>query len=274
MVKDRTDIRQGSFSLRFTRNTTIKVPYDSSGNIRRIYDEYRDDADTIRPPVFLDDPAFRRRVVWLEVDPLLYDQFGKTITSASVTVRKSYAMAGQADFREAVRFQASEVQDGEAFTKYVLYPYLGDTSPTGDDFEYRMVWNFVGGRVLTMPPTADGYLASRDDTVQVSPPVEVAVTEVEIDRPSMESASMRRAEVQFRFRLLGRNDTKSVGLHVTRGPDVLPVSLLHDPGTMPERRIVWTANDTQVTCEPWQPLDQIHILLNGVATSATAEACR
>jgi hypothetical protein len=85
---------------------------------------------------------------------------------------------------------------------------------------------------------------------------------------------MRRAEVQFRFRLLGRNDTKSVGLHVTRGPDVLPVSLLHDPGTMPERRIVWTANDTQVTCEPWQPLDQIHILLNGVATSATAEACR
>jgi hypothetical protein len=99
--------------------------------------------------------------------------------------------------------------------------------------------------------------------------------EVEIDRPSMESASMRRAEVQLRFRLLGRNDTKNVGLHVTRGPDTLPVSLLYDPGTTPERRIVWTANNTQVTCEPWQPLvDQSYILLNAVETSATAEACR
>jgi hypothetical protein len=51
--------------------------------------------------------------------------------------------------------------------------------------------------------------------------------------------------------------------------------LLYDPGTTPERRIVWTADNTQVTCEPWQPvIDQSYILLNAEKTSATAEACR
>lgn len=272
MLKDRTDIRRGTFSLRFTRNTTIKVPYDSSGNIRRIYDEYRSESDIIRT-VDMDDPSFRRRPIHFQVEPEFYDQFGKTITSASIAVRKSYTVPGQADFTGAVLFRASDLSDGE-IEKSVEYPYLGITDPTADAFQYRTVWNFVGGGVLTMPASADGYLTSRDYGVVISPPVEITALEVEIDRPKMESASMRRAEVQLRFRLLGKSETKNVGLHVTRGPDLLAVSVLHDPGTTPERRIVWTGDNTQVTCEAWQPLEQNYILVNALETDATAEACR
>jgi len=273
-LRNKQDIRQGSFNLRFTRNTTIKVPYDTSGNIRGIYKQFEEDGDFLRV-VSLIDPAFQRRPVVFEVDPLLYDQFGKTITSASVSMKKEYSIEGQADFRDSVRFSLKDVQEGNAFSKFVVYPYLGITDDSGDAFEYRTVWNFVGGRVVTTPADADSYSSSRDDSVQISPPVEIANMEIEIDRPSMENAAMRRAEVQIRYRLLGANDDKNVGLHVSRGPDVMPVSLLYDPGTTPERRVVWTGNNTRVTCEPWEPVvDESYILLNAEESPGSEEACR
>lgn len=272
-MRDRQDIRQGSFSLRFTRNTTIKVPYDTSGNIRGLYKQYEGDENILRV-VSLIDPAFERRPVVFEVDPQLYDQFGKTITSASVQVRKRYSIAGQADFRDSVRFSQQDISDGTNFSKFVVYPYLGITDDRGDEFEFRTTWNFVGGRVVTTPPSSDGYISRRDGSVQISPPVDIANMEIEIDRISMERAAMRRAEVQIRYELLGADDQKNVGLHVSRGPDVMPVSLLYDPGTTPERRVVWTGDNTRVSCEPWVPVvDQSYILLNAEESPATEAAC-
>jgi hypothetical protein len=272
-LRNREDVRQGSFSLRFTRNTTIKVPYDTSGNIRGIYNQFEGEADFLRV-VSLIDPAFERRPVVFEVDPLLYDQFGKTITSASVAMKKQYSIAGQSDFRDSVRFSQQDVEGGTSFSKFVVYPYLGITDDSGDAFEYRTTWNFVGGRVVTAPADSDGYISSREGSVQISPPVDIANMEIEIDRLSMEQAGMRRAEVQIRYELLSANDQKNVGLHVSRGPDVVPVSLLYDPETTPERRVVWTGNSTRVSCEPWVPvIDQSYILLNAEESPATEAAC-
>jgi hypothetical protein len=224
----------------------------------------------------LHDPAFRRRQVVFEVDPRLYDQFGSTITSASISLRKKYSMDGQDDFTESVRFSPGDVQDGSAFSmqKFVTYPYLGVTDASGDEFEYRMSWNFVGGRSISIPGDTSKYIESRETNVQVSPPVQLASIEVEIDRPSMEAANQRRAELQMRYRLLGQKDRRNIGLHVSRGADLVNTSLLHDPETTPERRVVWTANNTKVICEKWQPLiDQSYILINAEETGATEENC-
>src|SRR5438128_277160 len=87
VLKKRTDVRQNTFSFVLTKNSTVKVPINTSGNLRGIYGDLKNDPRYFRV-VNLADPAFEFRSVFFQVDGEYAGSFQDAINFVAVNVRK------------------------------------------------------------------------------------------------------------------------------------------------------------------------------------------
>ena len=147
VLKNRKDIRQNTFVLNLSKNSTIKVPVDTAGNLGGLYNALGKDDRYFRV-VNLADADFEFRPIYFQIDGDYLDSFQDTINFVSVNFRKSYP--GKPAFTKAVTFNRADVEAGKT-TQTVAFPRLGMTSEDWTSYEYQVRWSLRGGPTLSVP---------------------------------------------------------------------------------------------------------------------------
>lgn len=199
VLKKRKDIRQNTFSVVLTKNSTIKVPVQTSGNIHGFYDKLKNDPRYFRV-VNLADPAFEFRSIFFQVDGDFVSSFQDTINFVGVQFRKKYAN-GNPDFNGQLRFTSDQVKDG-TLTQSIDYPRLGENE-NWTDFEYRVIWSFRNRDSVTLPADKDAWISCADPTVSLNPPVEKMSVDIDLDRGSLLDKGIASVGVVLEYPQLG-----------------------------------------------------------------------
>jgi hypothetical protein len=258
-MREKKDIKRATFSMLFTQNTTIKVPFNSTGNIGGLFEAWGDDESLFRT-VGLNDAAFEKREVFFEVDPTFYNAFKENINSVSVSFTKTYpALKNQADFTSELVFNHNDISEG-SFTKSLIYPRLGIKGSNWHDYQYRALWSFRGGKTLGIPKDMGEFQANNAPSVTLSPPAELTQVEIDGDATTMIDAKIRRAMVEFKYKLLGESKRKTVALLPNEKEILQTTSLLHDKEAKIKYRVRWysmsgTKNDG------WKTLEDSYLFL-------------
>jgi len=227
----------------FTQNTTIKVPFNSTGNISGLHESWGDD-ETLFRVVNLNDSSFERREIFFEVDPGVYQAFQDNINSVSVSVVKDYPeKTNQADFTGEIVFNQIDVKDG-IFSKSLVYP----------------LWSFRGGKTVGVPTNSTELRESNAPSISLSPPAELSRIEVDGDAASMADAKIRRAMIEFKYDLLGEKKSKSVALLPDSDEILQTISLLHDKESKIQYRVRWFSKKGTQTND-WTSLDDTYLFL-------------
>ena len=258
-LRERQDIKRAKFSLVFTQNTTIKVPFNSTGNIGGIYESWGDDSTLFRV-VGLNDAAFEKREVFFEVDPSYYSAFKENINSVTVNFVKPYpTKPGQADFTSEIIFNNKDVE-AATFSKSLTYPRLGLKGSDWHDYQYRILWSFRGGKTVGIPSDKNKFESNNAPSISLAPPAELTTIEIDGDASTMNELNIRRAMVVFDYRLLGVQKSKSVALLPQAKEILQSLSILHDKQSKIRYRVKWFSK-TGTKADDWKDLDDTYLLL-------------
>ena len=260
VLKDRADIKSAVFSINLTKNATIRVPVDSSGNMSGIYRAYRDDPDVFRV-VNLKDPAFQKREIFFKVDGEFSGAFDKIVNFAAVSFRKVYR--GRPDFTAELVFTQQDVKGGEVI-KAVTYPRLGATGSDWLEYEYSVSWSVHGRDALRIPAEQGAWIRARGPIVTLTPPLERVEVEIDADRASFGARGVKSAVVEFRYPLFGRRkqERKAV-LRESDAEQSKVVAFYADRGRTPEVRVTWYAKSGGPRRSTgWRPLDETYFYLD------------
>lgn len=258
-LREREEIKQATFSMVFTQNTTIKVPFNSTGNMSGLYDTWGKDEDLFRV-VGLNDAAFEKREVFFEVDPTYYRVFTENINSVTVSFAKKYpSRPNQADFTSEIVFNHKDVEKAN-FTKSLIYPRLGLTGTDWLEYRYRTVWSFRGGKTIAVPADISAYENNNSPSISLAPPAQLTQIEIDGDAVTMSDANIRRAMVEFSYRLLGEKKSKSVALLPQSEEILQSLSILHDQQSPIQYRVKWYGK-TGTRSGAWQPLEDSYLFL-------------
>lgn len=259
-LRDRKDIRRGVFSLSFTKNTSIQIPFQSSGNIRGLYNSWSKDKTVFRT-VNLKDASFERRDVYFEVDPSFYHAFDSVINSVSVSFVKKYKpLLDQNDFTEELVFDRNDVKAAK-FSKSIRYPRLGLQDAKWLEYGYRILWNYRGGMTISVPVSSSDYKYGSAPYVTLAPPQEQSQIEIDASEPAFKSANIRRAEVEIRYLLLGKHKTNRVALQPGKGEMLKTTLLLYDHGATPTYSVRWYNEDGKSFKSESKKLDDNYIFI-------------
>ncbi len=239
VLKKRTDIQSNSFYLNLSKETTIKVPLHTSGNLGGFYEELGDNEKYFRI-VDLNDPAFQQREVFFQIDGEYADAFSSKINFVSVNFKKEYA--SNPAVNKSVIFNYTDVENGRQI-KSVSFPRLGHESSDWLDYEYRLNWSVRGvDDPIKVPAKTDEWIKSNAPVVALTPPFHKKIVEVDADRTMFKETGMVTAIVEFASTLLG--STEKVGRVRLGADDAEPVSklvLYHDEGEPVAYRVTWVS---------------------------------
>ncbi|PYQ06974.1 MAG: hypothetical protein DMF82_04865, partial [Acidobacteria bacterium] len=236
VLKDRKDIRHNVFSMVLTKNSTIRVPVDTAGNLGGLYGALGQDARYFRV-ISLADPAFEFRPLYFQVDGEYLDSFQDTVNFVSVNLRKTYP--GQPAFTRALRFSEADIKAGKTVQDLAL-PRLGLTAADWVQYEYQTRWSLRDGPTIAVPPQEDRWIRGSDPAVALQPPFERRVVEIDADRQLFAASGVATAVVEFATMLAGR--PKLVHRATLRATDATPitkVAVYHDRGTPVAVRVTW-----------------------------------
>jgi len=236
VLKKRTDIKQNVFSIVLTKNATVKVPINTSGNLRGIYGELKDDPKYFRV-VNLGDPAFEFRSVFFQVDGEYAGSFQDAINFVAVNVRKKQP-GGNADYTTALRFSQDTLKDGK-LAQEISYPRLGDQSLSWLDYEYQVVWSVHNRKSVRVPPDPAQWLSAQDPVVPLTPPFEKVNVEIDSDRGKYQDMGVATASVVFEYPLLGESKRTRVTLRPTDTSSTSAVAIYRDQGSKLKTIVTW-----------------------------------
>jgi hypothetical protein len=259
-VRKREDVKRATFSLVFTQNTTIRVPFNTTGNISGLHEVYGEDEDLFRI-VGLNDEAFDRREIFFEVDPGFYDAFQANINSVSVSFIKKYPnKENQADYTEQIIFNQNDVKEG-IFSKSLIYPRLGLKGAEWQEYEFRTLWSFRGGKSVGLPEEMGEMQESSAPSITLAPPAELTSIELDGDAARMVDAGIRRGMVEFSYRLLGEMQANTIPLNPGSDEILTPVTFLHDRSTPIQYKVRWYQETGDRTESDWQTLEDTYLFL-------------
>lgn len=210
-LKRRKDIRQNKFSVVLSKNSTIKVPVTTSGNIHGFYDALKNDPRYFRT-VNLADPAFEFRSIFFQVDGDFVSSFQDTINFVGVQFRKKYSN-GNPDFNGQLRFTADQIKDG-TLVQALDYPRLGETEKW-TDYEYRIIWSLRNRDSVTIPAEKDGWISASDPTVSLAPPVDKTNLEIDLDRGQLLDKGITSVSLVLEYPQLGQTKRTRLTLRPT-----------------------------------------------------------
>ena len=193
VLKNRRDIRQNTFSLVLSKNSTIRVPVNTSGNLGGLYKELANDNRYFRI-VNLADPAFEFRQVYFQLDGDFLDAFQDAINFVSVSFRKIYP--DRPAFTKSIELNRTDLDAGHT-TVNVAFPRLGMTGSDWANYEYQVRWSLRGGPTLSVPAKADDWIKSSDAAVSLVPPLTKRVVDIESDRQQFGSHGVSTGVVEF-----------------------------------------------------------------------------
>ena len=237
VLKDRTDIRHNVFTLVLTKNSTIRVPVDTAGNLGGLYAALGEDARYFRI-VNMADPAFERHTIHFQVDGGSVASFEDTVNFVAVNLRKEYP--DQPAVSRSVRFTDADVKAGKTIQEISL-PRLG--MPGTDwwsNFEYQIVWGLRGGRQMSEPAPEGAWKRGTSATIAIDPPFEKRVIEIDADRQLFLAKGVTAAVVEFATRLAGQpKRDQSVILRATDASPTTKLAVYHDRGAPVGVQVKW-----------------------------------
>lgn len=240
VLKNRRDIRQNTFTLVLTKNTSIRVPVDTSGNLGGLYRELSEDTRYFRI-VDLADPAFEFRPVYFQLDGDFLDAFQDVINFVSVSFRKTYP--DRPAFTKEIQLSRADLDAGHT-TATVSFPRLGLAGADWTSFEYQVRWSLRGGPTLSTPSKADAWIKSADAAVSLVPPLTKRVVEIEADRGQFASHGVSTGIVEFAILQAGKPKLERKA--TLRAADASPnsrVALYVDRDSPIAYRVSWHAPD-------------------------------
>jgi hypothetical protein len=201
VLKKRQDVKHNVFSITLAKNTTVKVPVDSAGNLGGLYHALKDDPRYFRI-VDMSDPAFERRSVHFRLDGDYLEAFQDTINFVAVSFRKKYAGDRPAVTR-TVRFSLDEVKAGKTVQE-VVFNRLGEPGADWTSYEYQVRWSLRDGPTLNVPAAAGEWIRSSDPAVSLVPPLEKRVVEWDADRQLFRDRGVASALLEFAVQIGGK----------------------------------------------------------------------
>lgn len=238
VLKKRKDINRNEFTLNLSQQTTIRVPFDSSGNIGGFYSAHGQDPRYFRI-VNMDDKSFQKREVYFRVDGDFIDAFQDTVNFVSVNFRKVYEDGDREAETGQLIFTHDDVKNGNTM-KSITYPRLGDASESWLDYEYQVRWSVRDRPTLPIPKKEDEWIRTADPAVSLVPPFTKRVVEIDADREQFGQAGIRTAVVEFATPIAGK--AKIVKRATLKANDSEPsstVSIYHDRGADVGWRVKW-----------------------------------
>ena len=243
VLKNRKDIRQNTFTLVLSKNTSIRVPVDTSGNLGGLYKEMADDTRYFRI-VNLADAAFEFRPVYFQLDGDFLDAFQDAINFVSVSFRKTYP--DRAAFTKSIQLSRADLDAGHT-TVTVAFPRLGMTGKDWTNYEYQVRWSLRGGPTLSVPAKPDEWIKTSDAAISLVPPLTKRIVEIESDRQQFASHGVNTGVVEFAILQAGKPKLERKA--TLRAADSAPtsrVALYVDRDSPVAYRVSWhSANGTK-----------------------------
>ncbi len=260
VLKKRKDINRGIFSINITRNSVVKVPFDSAGNISGLYEVYKSHPEIFRV-VNLADPAFQKREVFFRIDGDYTDAFEKIMNFGSVNVRKVYEDANRSVATGELLFTREDIRKGK-FSKSWTYARLGEESDAWLNYDYRVTWSVKGNRKVQLPEQSDAWFTTKDPIVTIAPPLERLDLQIDADRLAFDEVGIKTALVMARYTLFGKPKREKIALLKHNDADSLSSAILfHDPGTPVEYKVNWYPFGAKAVKGEWTKLDEEYLML-------------
>lgn len=200
VLKNRKDIRQSTFTLVLSKNSSIRVPVSTSGNLGGLYKELAEDPRCFRI-VNLADAAFEFRPVYFQLDGDYLDAFQETINFVSVSFRKTYP--DRPAFTKSIQLSRADLEAGRTTTT-VAFPRLGMTGKDWTQYEYQVRWSLRGGPTLPVPPNSEEWIKSSDAAISLIPPLTKRIVEIESDRQGFAANGVNTGVVEFAIMQAGK----------------------------------------------------------------------
>jgi hypothetical protein len=236
VLKDRTDIRHNTFSLVLTKNSTIRVPVDTAGNLGGLYTALGADPRYFRV-VSLADPAFESRSIHFQVDGGYVDSFQDTVNFVAVNLRKVYS--GQPAFTRSLRFSDADIKAGKT-VQDVAIPRLGVSEADWLEYEYQVRWSLRDGPTVSLPAQEERWLRATDPAISLLPPFAKRVIEIDADRQLFTANGIATAVVEFATVLAGKPKlSQKATLRATDAAPTTRLAVYHDRGTPVAVRVKW-----------------------------------
>ena len=236
VLKKRQDIRHNTFSLVLTKNSTIKVPVDTAGNLGGLYAALGKDERYFRI-VSLADPAYEWSPVFIQLDGATLDSFQDAVNAVSITLRKTYP--DQPAFVSSLRFSGTEVKAGKTVQDLRL-PRMGLSGADWKRYEYQVRWSLRDGPTVSDPPGEEKWIRAQDPTVILQAPFARRVIEIDADRQLFAQRGVTTATIEFGTMLAGQPKlTQRATLRATDAAPLSTVSVYHDRGTPVAVRVAW-----------------------------------
>ncbi|MCL6519383.1 MAG: hypothetical protein K6T99_06085 [Armatimonadetes bacterium] len=239
VMKKREDIRQNTFSVILTKNSTVKVPVNTAGNIRGLYDALKDDPRYFRV-INLGDPAFEFRTIYFQVDGDFASSFSDAINFVAVNVRKK--IGDNPEFTSTLRFSHENVKDGK-LVQEVTYPRLGEKDAGWLDYEYQVMWSVRNRDTISIPSDPTKWLKANDPAISLVPPFDKQVIEVDADRGLFNDKGVISANLVFEYPVLGEPKRTRVTLRARDTESTSQVTLYLDKGSKVKAKVTWYFKD-------------------------------
>ena len=253
VLKKRSDISRGIFSINLTRRTVIKVPYDTAGNLSGFYAAHGKDPRLFKI-VNLADPAFQKREIFFRIDGEFVPAFEGLVNFASVVIKKSYSNGEEATGE--LIFTREDLRQGH-FSKSWRYARLGEKGASWLNYSYQVSWDLKGHRKFQSP-----WQQTNAPIVSLAPPLKRMDLTIDADRVAFEDSGVRAAVVLVRYRLFGQPTRKRLAvLKASDGVSLNDFTLFLDPRSPLEYQVTWFYSDGQRVKQDWQTLEEGYLFL-------------
>lgn len=242
VLKDEKYVRVNKFYLNLSKATTIKVPFFTTGNIRGMYDLFKDDSPYFRV-VNLDEATFASREVIFQIDGAFAEAFSSILNFVTVSLRKRYDN-GQEPVTKEIVITGKDLKEGTDFRR-VIYPALGLSGRDLLNYDYRLSWSFKGeSETVNLPQNPDDWLDGTLGAVSLKPPFAKSLVEIDADLEAFKTAEIRAATVVFFTVLNGSPQIQQqLTLRAADTESTHRVALYHDDEQTTAYQIRWVPTD-------------------------------
>jgi len=257
IVKERKDIKARRFRLDLSESTSIRVPFNTAGNLGGIHERFQSDPKYFRV-IDLASSDYEKSEVIFQLDGDFVESFDHLVNFVTVNFRKTYG-DDRDDFTRQLYFNAEDIAKGK-FYKSVAFPRLGIASDDWQEYEYQISWSIRGEATST--GKSDVWHKAREKAVVISPPFKKAEIAIDFDKQLFEQHNIVSVAVDFAAEFLGETRmVKSVILRAKDDESGNVAAVFHDYGGKVRYRTVWYAQNGEKIKLPHQPMDHGYLFL-------------
>lgn len=239
-LKDKKQIRNFKFYLNLEQSTTIKVPVYTASNLGKFYEEFKNDEQYFSV-VTLDDPLYKEREVYFQVDGNFLNSFEDIINHVVVRVQKKDT-SNNSIYNNSLEFSRKEVLSGKSI-KSINYKRGDNSIPNWQQLEYQIAWDLIGIDTVLQDPS-QGWLSSNSASISIAPSFDKVEVEIDADYELFADRGIKSVRIKFGSILLG-HPRKGKAMTIRKKDSTQPnmVTLYRDFDQPIVYEVIWYTNN-------------------------------